>query len=1072
MTTADRLIQVACDARSGATDGDLLRQYAEDRDEDAFAEIVRRNGPLVLRACRSVLGEAGAEDAFQATFLILARKASALARPGSLVGWLLAVAVRTAHAARRTEARARRREAARAAPPEAAADDLTWREVREVLDAELAALPEKYRIPLVLCYFQELSYEEAARRAGCPVGALRGRLERGKERLRKRLANRGLPLAATVLVLGRPSALSAALTTTTLDTVRTWAAGGAVPRTVAALLATGVRLKAGLVASAIVLGSLVALAGAARTPTEPPEPGQAPQPQSAQPAPPPRTDPRGDLLPPGAVMRLGTRRFQVETWPVEPVPLTGGAHYLIHHTDAGWSRRTELRWMDAASGVTTAVWPIPTGHHMAAVSADGRWVVVAKTKFFNTGLRTEPDPKTAPIEFALYDLPARKVVAALACQSDEAEGPMAQVHRAIMSADGKWVATVNSGDSGTGRVRLWQIATGKPVWASTLSDLNGPKYTLVGFTPGSAELVLRAAKDNRIDVVDTAKGVVVRSFPTMAEQVEGQALAPDGSAVILGTYAAKVRVWDLKTGKERAPLEGHKEWARRFAFTPDGKTLVTGGNDPYLLVRDWPSGVIRKRVELGRGAVQSLFVSGDGKYADVLFWWESALARYDLTTGKPFPRPADTHRAPVVAVTAAPDGSVLSVGVDKVLRVWDPATGRQLRTSPLDPGDGTRPRTLTPNGGVFDPCVVSPDGRFRAQPGPAVGKVSVENVKTRATVTTLDARSAGWWTQTAVPAFSPDGRILAVADGDSVRFWTVNGWGAAGSVPATTSALDFSPDGRSLATADLNDVTVWEVATRQVRATIRAGSQVPVRPRFSPDGRYLAWVVRSEAVEVWDVRRGRMAATFRGHEGRLRDFAFTSDGRSLVTASDDGTLLVWDVAGAASVVAVPSEQQLREAWDDLGSSDPVRAFTGIRVLASAPDQMVPLVRAGVKPVAPVDAAAVDRLLADLTSETFATREAATAGLIAAGDAAEGKVRAYLAATPDPEGRLRAGQILVTISGPPTTAVRRRELRAVEALEWAGTAGAEELLRGLAKGAPEARLTRDAAAALRRLGSRP
>jgi WD40 repeat protein len=774
-------------------------------------------------------------------------------------------------------------------------------------------------------------------------------------------------------------------------------------------------------------------------------------------------------------MRLGTRRFQVSTWPVEPVPLTGGAHYLIHHTDAGWSGRTELRWMDAASGVATTAWPVPTGHGAVGASADGRWAVVAKTKHFTTGWRTEPDPKTAPIEFTLYDLSARKPVKSLACQSDELEGPMAQVHRAIVSADGKWVATVNSGDSGTGRVRLWQIATGKSVWASALSDLNGPKYTLVGFTPGSAELVLRAAKDNRIDVVDTDRGVVTRSFPTMAEQVDGQALAPDGSAVILGTYASKARVWDLKTGKERAPLEGHKEWARRFAFTPDGKTLVTGGNDPYLLVRDWPSGVARKRVELGRGAVQSLFVSGDGKYADVLFWWESALARYDLTTGKPVPRPADTHRAPVVAVTVAPDGSVLSVGVDKVLRTWDPATGRQLRSSPLDPGDGTRSQTLTPDGTVSEPCVLSPGGRLRAQPGPDVGKVSVENVKTRLAVATLDARPAGWWAQTTVPAFSPDGRLLAVADGDSVRFWTVNGWREAGSVPATTSALDFSPDGRSLVTADLNDVTVWEVATRRVRATVRAGSQLPTRPQFSPDGRFLAWTVRSEVVEVWDFRRGRMAATFRGHEGRLRDFAFTSDGRSLVTASDDGTLLVWDVAGAARAVpaaVVPSEQHLREAWDDLGSSDPVRAFAGVRVLASVPNRMVPLVRTGVKPAAPVDAAVIERLLVDLASETFATREAATTGLIAAGDAAEGKVRAYLAATPDPEGRLRAGQILAAISGPPATAVRRRELRAVEALEWAGTAGAEELLRGLAKGAPEARLTRDAAAALRRLGPRP
>lgn len=217
-----------------------------------------------------------------------------------------------------------------------------------------------------------------------------------------------------------------------------------------------------------------------------------------------------------------------------------------------------------------------------------------------------------------------------------------------------------------------------------------------------------------------------------------------------------------------------------------------------------------------------------------------------------------------------------------------------------------------------------------------------------------------------------------------------------------------------------------------------------------------------------------MAATLRGHEGRLRDFAFTADGRSLVTASDDGTLLVWDVAGAASAApaaAAPSEQQVREAWDDLGSSDSARALAAVRVLASAPDQMVPLVRAGVKPTAAVDAAAVERLLTDLASETFATREAATAGLIAFGGVVEDKVRAFLAASPSPEARHRAGQILGTISGPPKTPEGVQNLRAVEALEWAGTGGAEELLLTLANGAPKARLSRAAADALRRLGPR-
>jgi hypothetical protein len=117
-------------------DTELLRRYAAERDEDAFAELVRRNGPLVLRTCRHVLGEAGAEDAFQATFLLLARSAGRLTRSGSLAGWLHAAAVRIAGRARRGEGRRREREIVTDAP-QVATDDLTWREVREVLDAEL-----------------------------------------------------------------------------------------------------------------------------------------------------------------------------------------------------------------------------------------------------------------------------------------------------------------------------------------------------------------------------------------------------------------------------------------------------------------------------------------------------------------------------------------------------------------------------------------------------------------------------------------------------------------------------------------------------------------------------------------------------------------------------------------------------------------------------------------------------------------------------------------------------------------------------------------------------------------------
>lgn len=203
-------------------DGEYLRRFIEDRDEGAFAELVRRNGPIVLRACRSVLRDpAAADDAFQTTFLQLARHAADLTGSTSAAGWLHKAAVRAAGAIRRTEARRRRHEqAARPGADTQPPADLNWLEVREAIDTELARLPEKYRLPLLVCYVEGLTYSDAAARLGCSLGALRGRLERGRQLLRCRLETRGLPAVALALGVGACPVVAAELHERALATVR------------------------------------------------------------------------------------------------------------------------------------------------------------------------------------------------------------------------------------------------------------------------------------------------------------------------------------------------------------------------------------------------------------------------------------------------------------------------------------------------------------------------------------------------------------------------------------------------------------------------------------------------------------------------------------------------------------------------------------------------------------------------------------------------------------------------------------------------------------------------------------
>ncbi len=174
-------------------DGLLLTHFAQG-DESAFASLVRRHAALVWGVCRRKLGNAqDAEDAFQATFLVLARKAPTLARIGPLGPWLHRVASRTAVKARVRAARLAARETAAAVEPSVeSAPDTSQPELRAVLDEEVSRLPEKYRLPVVMCYLEGVTNEEAARRLALPRGTILSRLARAREKLKARLLRRGL----------------------------------------------------------------------------------------------------------------------------------------------------------------------------------------------------------------------------------------------------------------------------------------------------------------------------------------------------------------------------------------------------------------------------------------------------------------------------------------------------------------------------------------------------------------------------------------------------------------------------------------------------------------------------------------------------------------------------------------------------------------------------------------------------------------------------------------------------------------------------------------------------------------
>ena len=196
----------------GLTEGELLERFTRGKDEAAFEALIARHGPMVLGVCRQLLRDPNdVDDAFQATFLVLVRKAATLQRRDLLGNWLYGVAFRVATRARVMAAR----RAAKAPHGQEPFDRLEGDrdgmdtipdrasglspEPRPWLHEEVGRLPEKYRVPVVLCYFEALTHEEAAQRLGCPLGTVKGRLSRARELLRKRLNRRGMAFSATAL---------------------------------------------------------------------------------------------------------------------------------------------------------------------------------------------------------------------------------------------------------------------------------------------------------------------------------------------------------------------------------------------------------------------------------------------------------------------------------------------------------------------------------------------------------------------------------------------------------------------------------------------------------------------------------------------------------------------------------------------------------------------------------------------------------------------------------------------------------------------------------------------------------
>jgi WD40 repeat protein len=802
-----------------------------------------------------------------------------------------------------------------------------------------------------------------------------------------------------------------------------------------------------------------------------------------------RTDRYGDPLPDGAIARCGTIRWR-----------HADGFFVAYGHDGKTMLsvgRTEVRIWDLTTG--RVIRRIDTGakdNDVVAISNDGKLLAIVKDfriiKIFDveTGKETHSLGKAEDTVVSIAISQDNQYLAAR-CHGESTPlvwrlktkeklksfeepkeddltaffgGILMESRSVAFSPNGQYLATASE----RGAVAIWDVATGKLI-RQVKARSGGPP--VVAFSPDGKLFAWKKADGGSV-IADVATGKELHTLQPPDGSAQYLAFTPDSKRLVTIQGSDVVQFWDSATAQLLHKLQGELWAVKSIAFSPDEKTLAAVSD---CRVRQWcaATGVERRYPETGFGPMMAIALSPDCKTVATAIT-ENSVILWEARTGKPTGRRIAHSGDPVFS----PDSKTLALYDEShgKLALCDPATGKQRL---IDVNDDTAVGALA----------FTPDGR---------SLIACYNREVHVFNTTTGKQTHHF----RVPLFGETSPDVAMA-ADGTRLAAYGSFAAQGREVfgdrlfprcnvANVSISDgvLSADGRMLALVvrppprevdgkagpqrtEPPETVFFELTSGKERMRLKAPGLSVYPLRFSPNSRFLAQGGGKD-VRIYELGSGKEVRQLQGHDGSITAIAFSADASRLVSASSDTTALVWDMSSLSRTSPSPVQRlnrnRLRELWSELADPDAAKAYRAIGTLAAAAES-IPFLERELLAVArsfPERKKQIERLIPLLDSERYEERERATGELINLREDAETLLRAGLAGDPSTETRRRMRLVLRSIDGKPPAIKALRLLRAIEALEQAGTADARSALRRLADGPKECRLTREAKATLDRL----